>query len=366
MEHVVLRLATGLTVLPSTISAVPSSPTTYVIAPTRTDARSSCCTPLSSGCQWPSNRRITPSSPAAIASVADVAAMVRRVTCVPVSYGFQPTVPPTFSRRYDTPVAPTIHAEPPAKPTTPYRSSSIPPAYWSHPAKVCRCTLPSEPTTSAPSGITETAYALNDPMSSARMVLPRSSMVTTRPKAPTASTVSGLQAAATSERRVASMSSQRCSWRSKRPIPPPSETTHTASSVAHPAESGCLNTNGPVSGSAVAVGTGVGVAGGGVGVPRVTTPKAAPAPTARTSMIAAAARAVLVRSVPGGISPSPRVSLCAPRSADGCRRGGQRTPERPLTGSRYRGTRSPCWPPRAAPCLPQSFAGPTRGPAGNG
>src|SRR5439155_834969 len=115
-----------------------------------------------------------------------------------------------------------------------------------------------------------------------------------------------------------------------------------------------------------AVGTGVGVAGGGVGVPRVTTPKAAPAPTARTSMIAAAARAVLVRSVPGGISPSPRVSLCAPRSADGCRRGGQRTPERPLTGSRYRGTRSPCWPPRAAPCLLQSFAGPTRGPAGNG
>src|SRR5438067_9216648 len=115
MEHVVLRLATGLTVLPSTISAVPSSPTTYVNAPTRADARSSCCTPLSIGCQRPSKRRITPSSPAVTASVGDAAATVRSDEVVPVSNGLHPAC----SRRYVTPPAPTAHADPLAKPTTP-------------------------------------------------------------------------------------------------------------------------------------------------------------------------------------------------------------------------------------------------------
>src|SRR6266550_9328177 len=117
--HVVVMFAMGRTVSPSTASAVPPSPTTYVMAPTRADPRSSFFTPLSSARQLPSKRRTTPSSPAAIASVGDVAAMVRSATVDPVSYGLHPKTPSTFSSRYVTPPAPTVQAEPPAKPTTP-------------------------------------------------------------------------------------------------------------------------------------------------------------------------------------------------------------------------------------------------------
>src|SRR5439155_21325018 len=114
-EQVVFKSAPGRTALPSTQRAVPPSPTPYVRTPTRAGARSSCCTPLSIGCHLPSKRRITPSSPAVTASVGDAAATVRSDEVVPVSNGLHPAC----SRRYVTPPAPTAHADPLAKPTTP-------------------------------------------------------------------------------------------------------------------------------------------------------------------------------------------------------------------------------------------------------
>src|SRR5438093_378640 len=145
----------------------------------------------------------------------------------------------------------------------------------------------------APSGISDMPYASKKPRSSERIVFATSSIVTTRPNAPIATTESGEQAAATNERSVESMSCHRCP--SKRPIPPPSDTTHVASSLAQPAVSGCWKTSGPVSGSGVAVGADVGTGVGiGVGVGRVTIPAAAPAPIAITSMTAATAAAAAV------------------------------------------------------------------------
>src|SRR2546430_7618347 len=129
-------------------------------------------------------------------------------------------------------------------------------------------------------------------MSSARIVFAWSSSVRSRQDGPAASAESAGQTASTSDRSVESPSSQRLP--SKRPTPPPSENTHTASWLAQPEESGCWNTSGSVfSGLGLARGVGEGVTSG-VGDGRARAPTAAPAPTATTSITATATSAVVV------------------------------------------------------------------------